>query len=245
MITLVPERILARVWCFVRGDTTTQNFEDWVYSTPDLESLLGSEFYLDVIGADYGDRNAVFLLKKRLGKWACAAAPLACQCITLPNLAVVDMGGDLDPAVFETLQVQAARGDPFWWLSCYCCSACGQGWLVAAEERQNDVYCLRRLGEAELASTAAGKGWPSDFDRYESLLRIGLDADRQATFVDPLISKSLRRTIEDLAKARPGIRVSELAQLLNLDLGTASLLAHSVEESTGVTIKFDEDDTPG
>jgi len=237
MTTPASSPELLKVWCFVRGDTGTQDFEKWVYLTPRLEDLLGSELYLDVIATDYRDRNVVFVLKQRLSAWAQAAEPLACRCITLPDLAVLGMGGD-SAAAFATLKEQASRGDPFWWLSWYRCSACAEGWLVAAEERQNDVYCLRRLRDPEVASLAAGGSWPTDFDRYETLLRIGRDAGYSVSFVDPPNS-SLRWTIEDLARARPGMRVSELAELLNLDMETALLLARQVTKATGVHILFD------
>jgi hypothetical protein len=49
----------------------------------------------------------------------------------------------------------------------------------------------------------------------------------------------LRWTIADLAKARPGIRVSELAELLNLDLETALTLAKRAVRDDAAVIEFD------
>jgi hypothetical protein len=46
--------------------------------------------------------------------------------------------------------------------------------------------------------------------------------------------------IEDLARARPNIRVSELARLLNLDAGVAHALAARVARDRGVQIDFDQ-----
>jgi hypothetical protein len=42
---------------------------------------------------------------------------------------------------------------------------------------------------------------------------LGLDAGKSLRFADLEQANSLRWTIADLAKARPGIRVSELAEL--------------------------------
>ena len=81
--------------------------------------------------------------------------------------------------------------------------------------------------------------WPSDFDRYETLLRMGADAGRAFTFLDPIGDSSLKWTIADLARERPGITVTELCDLLNLDRETAATIAWSVVEDKGADIRFD------
>jgi hypothetical protein len=43
----------------------------------------------------------------------------------------------------------------------------------SAGERRNDIYCLRRLDADEVNELLQKNVWPSDFDRYESLLRLG------------------------------------------------------------------------
>jgi hypothetical protein len=58
---------------------------------------------------------------------------------------------------------------------------------------------------------------------------------------DGVNSWSLRTTVEDLARVRRGIRVSELARLLNLDPETASALARGAIETKGVAIELDLD----
>src|SRR5207249_3890955 len=133
-----------------------QDFERWVCANSRLEEVFGSGPYVDLISADYGDRHVVHDLKQRLSSWAQGIEALRCQCITLPELAVVDMGED-HLAVFKTLKEDVRRGDPFWWLSAYYCSVCGEWWLVAQEERQNDLFCMRRLREADVSSIKAGK----------------------------------------------------------------------------------------
>src|SRR5689334_24994810 len=47
---------------------------------------------------------------------------------------------------------------------------------------------------------------------------------------------TMRSTVQDLAKARPGLRVSELAELLSLDVETASAVARAVVEAGRVAI---------
>lgn len=145
--------------------------------------------------------------------------------------------GDHDD-VFRPLATVAERGGRWWWLYASRCDACGQGWLVAQEERQNDVFIIRRLGQATMFRLIEHSEWPDEFDSYETLLVIGLKAGRRVHFVDPADS-SLRWTIEDLARERPGIAVSELAVLLNLEVSLANELARMVSEATDVTITFD------
>src|SRR5262249_46744491 len=94
-----------------------------------------------------------------------------CECGRLDNLAVVPMGHH--DGVFRTLQLVRKRGMPQWWLGACTCSACGQTWLIAQEERHNDLFILRRL-DAAAAGRLLGEGaWPPDFDRFETLLEIG------------------------------------------------------------------------
>jgi hypothetical protein len=234
-----PNPRLLEVWRFVRGDCSPKAFERWICENLELESFFGGPLYLELISASYGDPYVVVQLKERLGAWARALDGPGCRCITLADLSVVDMGAD-DAEVFATLKNEIERGGPFWWLSAYECSACGDHWLVGQEERQNDVFCMRRLSHNEWLGIESGKGWPSDFDSYEALLRIGRDFGRCVRFLDPMDS-SLRWTIQDLAKARPGIRVSELASLLNLELGIASQLARDAAIQERLDITFDDE----
>jgi hypothetical protein len=141
-------------------------------------------------------------------------------------------------SVFQTLIKLRERGEPRWWLYASCCEACGQLWLVAQEERQNDVFILKRLDQTAATDLSTADVWPRDFDRYETLLEIGRVAGKKVSFVDPFDS-SLVATIEDLARDRPYIAVSEIARLLNLDLRLATALARAVVRTTGVIIKFD------
>jgi len=60
-------------------------------------------------------------------------------------------------------------------------------------------------------------------------------------FENPEQASSLRWTVTDLAKARPGIRVSELVRLLNLDAEVARALAQRAIRDDGVEIELDQE----
>lgn len=159
-----------------------------------------------------------------------------CQCDMIPKLAVIDMGRH--QAIFQTLERVRDRGGPYWWLYACECRACGTTWVVAQEERQNDIFILRKLESAATELLLQDNVWPTDFERYETLLEIGREWGRHVRFADPE-SSSLVWTITDLARDRPGIAVSRLAWLLNLTPETASNLARKVVDREGVDITFD------
>jgi hypothetical protein len=239
------------IWRFVRRDLRTSEFETWIYGEPDLEPLLGPELHLATLSTDFANREAVRTLRIAMAAFARARWPLDCLCIRLRDLDVVDMGyfPAPEPAfeggrewshedVFRTLEVVAKRGAPLWWLGAARCRACGQAWLVGQEERQNDVFCMKRLAPMELDEILRGGQWPKDFDSYETLLRIGSGAGRRVRFADPMDS-SMVATIADLAKARPGISVPEIAKLLGVDIELARALALKATESEELRITFE------
>jgi hypothetical protein len=158
-----------------------------------------------------------------------------CECARLEDLAIVPMGHHQD--VFRTFEWVRKRGMPWWWLHASVCQACGQTWLLAQEERHNDLFILRRLDKTTAARLLQGGIWPAEFDRYETLLEIGRAAGHSVRFFD-VADSPLLHTVADLARERPGICFSELASLLNLDPGVAADLARQVESAT-VGITFD------
>jgi len=227
---------IENIWKFIRGDMLVSDFEEWVYTHPNLENLFGGKLYLEVVSTNFSSKDVVFQLKETLRKFAISMSSISCMCSQLSDVAVVDMGKDSEK-VFVTLDEIRKRGDQYWWLSYYQCHECQQSWLVAQEERQNDVFILYRL-DAILTEELLNKNhWPSIFDKYENLLRIGLEAGKSVRFFDP-INSSLRWTISDLAKARPGIGIFEIAQLLNLDITLAEEIAKKVIREDKVNIVF-------
>lgn len=147
-----------------------------------------------------------------------------CCCPSLPDLAVVPMGGDgLDELVFSTVERVCNHGSDLWWLYMSKCSACGQSWMIAQEERIYDDYYLRRLDAAQAQGVLSEGRWPGEFITYERVLRIGRTLSHAFTYFDPL-SPALVHTVNDLRKARPDINVLEIADLLGIPPGNAALL---------------------
>jgi len=214
--------LLETLWRFVRRDTDPREFERWLYADPNIEAMLGDSLYMAAIETKFGDCESVFQLRRRIRAFALTHDSSNCLCVRHSDITVIAMGQHEE--FFATLETTRERGDPYWWLFTADCRSCGESWLVASEERHNDVYILRRLQPDEREAIIAEALWPSDFDRYETLLKIGKDAGRSVTFADPLNS-SLVHTVRDLAKARPGIRIPELASLLNVSNDLAAALA--------------------
>lgn len=227
--------MLERLWHFLRGELPPCDFEAWICADPTLEGRLGSELYAAALDADYRSAEAIEKLQDELRSFARTTSPFECRCIELRDLAVVELS-DAHQDIFRTLDEIKRRGAAIWWLSFQQCRACDEPWLVAFEERQNDIFCLRRLRPEQGAAILAEDRWPSDFDTYEALLEIGLKAGCSARWVDPLTGSSLPDTFEELARTRPGIRLSELARLLNLENDVARALAERVMNDKGVSI---------
>ena len=99
------------------------------------------------------------------------------------------------------------------------CSACGRTWLVAQEERHNDLFILRRLDPetTERLRFVAGSGRRTSIGTrlcWRSGGRPGTRSGSSMWGTPPLL-----HTIASSSKERPGIRVLEMStSLLNLDL---------------------------
>lgn len=163
---------------------------------------------------------------------------ISCACAEISNLDVIDMG-DESERVLKTFVLIKKRGKPYWWSAVFQCRECQQLWLLGQESRINDVFCLYKLDSMMMEDIQSNNRWPSIFDHYEDLLRIGLDAGKRFLFYEPLNSPSLRWTIIDMAEDRPGIRISEIAKLLNLSLDLAEEIAKRAVQENGVSIIFD------
>jgi hypothetical protein len=150
-----------------------------------------------------------------------------CCCRSLPNLAVVPMGGDgQDERVFATLNNIRDHSATLWWLYLSKCSACEQDWLVAQDDRIYDNYYLKRLNSDEAQDIVEAVRWPDDFISYERVLRLGRTLSQPWTFLDPQ-SPALIATAEDLRKERPEITADEIAYLLGIKLKAAARLLRS------------------
>lgn len=212
------------IWRFVRGDLPATEFERWLYAHGNLEATLGVPLYLELISTDFRDATAVRAARRTLDAYARSLGPLPCECISLADLAIVPMSGE--PGPLDAFEQLARRGDPFWWLGLSRCTVCATPWLVAQEERHNDIFILRRLSVAQAERVLADGVWPALLDSFAGLLEIGRAAGHSVRFADPVGDSSLSWSMADIARERPGITVEELAVLLNLDAATAALIAN-------------------
>lgn len=154
---------------------------------------------------------------------AASSAP-ACLCATLSDPAVVPMGSDgLDERVFATIDRFADHGGDQWWLYASHCSACGQDWMVAQDERIYDNFYLTRITPETRRQIVEQGRWPDDFMTYEQVLRLGRTLSKPWTFWD-LVSGALVDTAADLRHERPGITTGEIAWLLGISEKDAARL---------------------
>ena len=146
-----------------------------------------------------------------------------CECATLGDFAVVRMGDPegLDERVFATLQQVINHGGTQWWLYASACSACGQNWMIAQEERIHDNYYLKRLTPEERSAILEQGSWPADFLQFEDVIRLGPAHKQVCRFFD---TDDLTCTVKELIEARENISASELAYLLCLSESEARRL---------------------
>ena len=142
-------------------------------------------------------------------------AEVECECATLGAFHVVGMGDSdgRDTRIFATLENVIDYGEDKWWLYVSRCSACGQEWMVAQEERIHDFYCLRQLSHDEMQKILAQSQWPPDFLSFEEVIKLGPDNSHVAAFFNP---NDLTDTIKELMEARAEITATEVAYLFCL-----------------------------
>lgn len=140
----------------------------------------------------------------------------ACLCSTLPDLAVVPMGGEgLDEKVFATVELVWSHGGTQWWLYLARCTACGQDWMVAQESRIHDNHYLKRIDAATARAILESGDWPEDFLTFERVLTLGRTMGERWEWADPF-AHGLQFSVEDLRKERPSITAREIGWLLGL-----------------------------
>jgi hypothetical protein len=156
-----------------------------------------------------------------------------CKCKELPEIADVAMGEH--DAVFSSFQTEIRHGKPLWWLSAFQCAACEQWWLVAADERINDVFLMRHLTKVEFRAIVEERKWPRDFNQFAEVLRVGCERGHRWVFDDPECP-ALVETVVELAREDDGIRLSRIASLLQVDGHQAARLADLAEAQAPIRI---------
>lgn len=153
-------------------------------------------------------------------------ASSSCYCPELGDLEVIGMGDPdgLDDRVLATLNRVRDHGGEQWWLYASTCSACGQHWMIAQDERIHDNYVLKRVEPAVMARIVQASDWPEDFVLFERVLRLEREAGKIAHFLNPR-SPALIETVADLRRERPNISVEDIAFALALPVEFAARIA--------------------
>jgi len=180
----LPSKVFDQCWLFIRGDLAANDFEKWVYATTELQEIFSEDFYMHLISTDFSSSGPVFVLKEKLEDAINELAVRDCDCHTLPSLADVGMGQHNQ--IFKSLNEKAKYGEPLWWLWLAQCTACEEFWMIASEERINDVFIMKRLSLPISQRIIEDNHWPDDFKKFETLLRIGKERNHSVRFLNPV-----------------------------------------------------------
>ena len=188
---------------------------------------------MELIATDYSTSGSVFVLKKRLKAELNTIFRKSCECHSLSNLDTVGMGHHQN--IFNTLKRRENFGSPLWWLSLVECSGCNQFWMIGSEERINDEFILKRLSTTVSEKILNDDIWPEDFKKYSSLLLICRDQGKSVRFMDT-VSRALVFTAIDLAQEKPGIRLQEISDLLQVELDQAEAIVEKAEQQAAILV---------
>lgn len=226
----MTEDQLSHLQAFERGETEPKQFEAWFFKQENLEKCLGEELHWQLLSADYGNSEVVGRLRKSL--YVVMKQHRECECAIIRDKVSILMEGDgFDKRVFTTLEEVRDHGRDQWWLYATKCMVCSQAWLIASDQRIHDNYYLTRITLEVLEGILSGGSWPSDFQTYEEVLRLGRDSGKFARFFDPQ-SPALVWATEELLRERPQIKISEIAYLLAVSEDSASQLVKTAKASS-------------
>ena len=211
-------------------------FENWLYSTDELEGLLGEEQYFDLISADYSNARRVWDVKYDLRERLPKLLKRDCPCDLMRDLTDVSIDSAISDTIDAFSVVETTPPAPHWWLSLRQCKSCSQFWMWATDTRVNDVILFRRISTNDAQRIRITGVWPEEFSTYARVLKIGKSLGHQWRYLDPLNSLELYWTVVDLAQAEPGIAVSEIARLLPVSLSATTTLADKAVRQEGINI---------
>ena len=226
---------LSKFWSFNRLKINIEEFESWIYSNSELEAELGSEKYLELVSLNFKSKidgeKIRTIVEEILNQ-----IEYSCSCVKLYSIDIIGMGSD-QQSFMDSFKQTKERGGKYWWLYMSQCNICKTNWLIALEERQNDVFLLLKLNQEQVTQIIDQNIWPTEFDEYENLLKLSKEAGHKVRFVDPLNS-SMVDTIIDLVKNRPNINSKEIANLLSIKLDLANELTKIAMARENVKIKI-------
>jgi hypothetical protein len=87
----MDEKLLT-LWQYIHGDVTTEAFENFIYNEPGLEELLGEELYLEVISANYNNKESLYEINKSIETFVNTYQIYFCQCHRLRDKETIGMG---------------------------------------------------------------------------------------------------------------------------------------------------------
>lgn len=150
---------------FLRDDIPLSDFEQWVYSTEDLKSLLNSDLYLHLLEANYQDKLQVYELRQRLSTWLHNKFPQTCDCLWWKDDQVIPLGFETRTDIFMEKFTRLKRQTP--WIDLVRCKSCGQSWYLAIDTIDDD-YHFQRLAADDVEKIEKGY-WPTFFDNLDAV----------------------------------------------------------------------------
>jgi hypothetical protein len=140
---------------FIVSQLATAEFEKWVYDTPELEVLFGSDLYLEVISLDYRNERAVRFLKGSLRRYYTNYFP-NCECVVCRNAMEISIPHNLEKN-FDYLRKQTP------WLDLARCVHCKTHWYMGYDTYNGSLH-MHRLTNEEAERILNTDEWPHVFD---------------------------------------------------------------------------------
>lgn len=161
------QEIKEYMWSFVRGDLDIKTFEQWVYTTTELEKLDAS-LYLYLLEYDYNHPNRYDIshLKNKIYDWLITHFPSDCSCIAWKNDEQLNIGhhstlGFISSEYFKGKFSIINNRTP--WLSLRKCQVCKTYWYIGLDT-YDDFFILHRVTAEEVSSILNKDIWPTYYD---------------------------------------------------------------------------------
>jgi hypothetical protein len=162
---MTPSDIVQELCEFLRLSRPPTEFEQWLYDTPGLDELLGSDRYLNAINTDFRDQRAVSDLRFGLQRWLNETSPPKCLCLLWPDSYSCVFGSESYRYIPDQFEVLKDRTP---WLQLARCRGCGQSWYVATDTVDDDLYFVR-LTDSATSDILNHNVWPHHFDKLQNV----------------------------------------------------------------------------